>query len=196
MHGRGRASGPLGDERRCPGEGCLDYFGIDSPFKPERGIGGQAVALGHFSRHDRIEVGRLEEYPGRRLRNAACVTAKHTGQAHGFVGVCDDLVVCMEGAFLSIERRQFLTEMGMPNHDRVAFNGIRVEGMQRLAHFVQHVIRGVHNVVLGVDANRPQSLLNRIGRRTNANAFNQQSEVAGASIAGFNGQFEGPLGRR
>ena len=35
-------------------------------------------------------------------------------------------------------------------------------------------------------------MLNRIGRRTNANAFNQQSEVARASVAGFNGQFEGP----
>ena len=112
VHGRRRTSGPLGYERRCTGEGYLDYFGVNSPFKPERGIGGKAVALGHFSRHDRIEVGRLEEYPGRRLRNAACVTSKHTGQAHGFVGVCDDLVFCMEGAFLSIERRQFLAGMG------------------------------------------------------------------------------------
>ena len=102
----------------------------------------------------------------------------------------------MQGAFFSVEGCQFFANTWVPNHDGIALDGVRVKGVQWLAQFVQDVIGGIHNVVLGVHADSPQPLLDCIWRRPDTNAFDQKAQVPGATIARFNGQVDGSFGRR
>ena len=78
----------------------------------------------------------------------------------------------------------------MPDDDFVAFNLVRIKGVQRLSQFMQHVIRCIHDIVLRIDANGTQALLDDVWRGSDLNTFNQQSEVTRASFAGFNRQFK------
>ena len=193
MQGSGYATGPFGNQRRCSARAVSTIAGSTPRSKRNEASVDKPWRLAIL----RVTTG-LKYADSRKTRvvdsdTPLVSTSKHTGQAHGLCGVGNDLVVGVQGAFLSVERCQLFASTWVPNHDGIAFDGIRVKSVQGLAQFVQNVIGGIHNVVFEVHPDGPQPLLDGIRRWTNTNAFDQGPKYRGQPSPDSMDKSMGPL---
>ena len=141
-----------------------DAIGVDTTLKAERSIGAQAVTTGRLTNPCGMEVSRLQHHVLRGLIGTTTLSAKDTGDTHGFLGIADGQVTLRELVLLTIERHKRRTLGHGLHHNLVAFHHIGIEGMQGLAQRHHHVVGDIHDIVDGAQTNGGQLILQPIGR--------------------------------
>ena len=106
----------------------------------------------------RLKIGGLEQDVRGRLRHAAVLATHDASECDGALLVGNDKIASIERVSLAVERGEGFTFRSAA-HDDAAIQLRRIESMQRLAHFHQHVVRDVHDVVDGPQADALEFLL-------------------------------------
>ena len=130
------ASGQFADQQRGALERVRRHVRVDSAFVAERRVGTQSVAFGRFADPDRVEIGALDKYFGRRVRYARVESAEHAGDTHRPFGVADHQVFGRQFAFHTVQRNERRPFRAGSHDDFVSFDFRRVECVQRLSGFV------------------------------------------------------------
>ena len=117
--------------------------GIGAPAEPRRGVGVQAVAVGHGPHGAGIEIGAFQQHPLGGGGHLGAVPAHGAGQADrtGLIG--DEQVPGGELALDPVQGHQGLPIRG-PADDDPALDLVRVEGVGGVAEAVQQLVGGVH----------------------------------------------------
>ena len=154
---------PAGQNGRVLGEVRVD------PLLPAiRPGGAQRKSLRRAQDAERLEVRRFEEHLGRVVGDLAVRAAHDRGQRDRLLAVRDEEIVGLESPQSPVERAQLLAGVRATNDDASTGELRPVEGVQRAAPDVHHVVRHVDDVGdrphLGEEEPRPQPLRRRADR--------------------------------
>ena len=84
--------------------------------------------------------------------------------------------------FHAVERRELAVGRAAAHHDLAAGDLRRVEGVERMAHLVEHEVRDVHDIVDRALADGHQALLHPVGRRTDFHILEGDADITGGQI--------------
>jgi len=110
-----------------------------------------------------MKISTFNENSGGSFRYSRIHTTENTTDAHGFLGIANHQVVGGKFAVHFIqgfERRSF---GGGANPNRITFDLVTVESVQRLPGFMKQVVGNVHHVVDGTNTNQAQTVLQPLG---------------------------------
>ena len=122
------------------------------------GVGVHAVTFGHAADGCRIEPRRLDQDALRRLGDHRIEAAHDAGERDGLFGIRDDEVFGSELALDAIQRLQDFAITRAADDDCATFQQVEIEGVRRMAEFVQRVVGGVSDVVDGAGAEHFEAL--------------------------------------
>ena len=125
----------------------------------EAGIGRELVTASGLTNAHWVEVCALEEDIGCCLRDTRFLSAEHTSDTHGLLGIADHEVSCRQGTLYAVEGNEFLSFGSVLNDDFVAFDLICIEGVECLSHFVENEVGHVHHVVDRANADGVEGFL-------------------------------------
>ena len=129
-----------------------------------------------------MEIGRLKHHVARGFVGSTTLSAENAGDAHRLLGVANGKVVFAERVLLAVERDEFRAFGLRAHHDFMARHHIGVEAVHRLSVGHHHVVRDVHNVVDGTQADGRELLFEPVGAFFHVAVGHAQANVA---FAGF-----------
>ena len=122
----------LGDER------------VDAAFEPTGCLTRQLVTTSRARNRHGVEVGRLDEHVGGRVRNLGRESTHHTGETNRARTIGDQQVFGVQRALLLVERCELLPR-ARTTHDDAAGQLVEVVAVNRLAELEHHVVGDVNN---------------------------------------------------
>jgi len=177
-----RSPGHRADQGDHPLERAAGALRVHSALEPVRGVRREVVTAGGCPHRSRIEDGALQEETGGALPDLGVLAPHHPRERNGALGVRDDQLPRFEIAVFAVERADRLARPGAPDDHRAALEAVQVEGVQRLAELVEHVVGGVHHIVDGTAAHGADPRGQPLRGGGDANALHHGSEVAGAEL--------------
>src|SRR5690606_11474282 len=126
------SAGEFGNEQCCSFQCQYRHVGIGTALETERRIGFESVPLSCFANRHRMEVGTLQEYPGRIFRYPRVHASENARDTQGLLRVTDHQVLGMQLTCYPVERNERFTGLGLANNHTVASQPVGIEGMQWL----------------------------------------------------------------
>ena len=143
--------------------GTLHHFDrlirIQAAFITERSIRIQTEATGCLTDPSRMESGRFQEYILSLFRHTGIESAKYTGDTHRLFHIANHQITVGQRTFHTIERHKLGTFRRRAYHDFITFDLIGIERVQRLSYAVQDIVRNIHHVINGTQADHLQTVL-------------------------------------
>ena len=112
-----------------------------------------------------VEPGGLEQHVVRTARDLRLLATHHAGQRHRTLPVGDHQVVGRECAVDAVEGAQCLARLRPPYDDLRIFKQVEIEGVRRMPHLEQHVVRQIGDVVDAADAAQLDAVAQPLGGR-------------------------------
>ena len=132
---------------------------IQAAFIAERSIRIQTEATGCLTDPSRMESGRFQEYILSLFRHTGIESAKYTGDTHRLFHIANHQITVGQRTFHTIERHKLGTFRRRAYHDFITFDLIGIERVQRLSYAVQDIVRNIHHVINGTQADHLQTVL-------------------------------------
>ena len=101
----------------------------------------------------------FDEHPGCVFSNLAGLAAHNSGEGNYPGSICYHQVELRQLAVNAVERPQRLTRFGPPDDDLFTSDAVQIESVEGLAHFQEHIIGDVHDVVDGPHSGRAEAEL-------------------------------------
>ena len=147
--------------------------------RPER------VTLGAPEDPERLEVRRLEQHVGRKVRHLALLAAHDRRECDGPLRVRDHEVGGAELTVDAVERPQSLTRPCSPDDDPPARELRAVEHVKRASPHVHHVVRDVDDVRDRAHVREVEPRAEPLWRRTDRDVAEHSADVARAALEIF-----------
>ena len=106
-----------------------------------------------------MESGRFQEYILSLFRHTGIESAKYTGDTHRLFHIANHQITVGQRTFHTIERHKLGTFRRRAYHDFITFDLIGIERVQRLSYAVQDIVRDIHHVINGTQADHLQTVL-------------------------------------
>ena len=152
------SAGDVHEELRSSIQCCDRQGRIDCSFEAFAGFAAELVTASCPEDRQRIEVRRFEDHIDSAGSDLGRCTAHDAGERDGTRIIGDDDVLGVEGALHAVESFELLPRLRTA-HDNGAGESVRVERMQGLPQFVQHVVGDVDSGGDRPDAGEKQSAL-------------------------------------
>ena len=120
------------------------------------------------------------------FRDFGFTATHHSAQSHRLVGIRNDTHPRCQGVSLVVNRDKFFLRSCLTTLDAAPTYLRQIEGMQRLTAFHHDIIRGVHDVIHRVQAQRRQLLLKPSRTHTHLDAPKDSRSVSRAQIRTLN----------
>ena len=177
------------EEGGCDVRDLLAVSGVDLALVANGGLTHEVKIAARAGDVALVKAGALEKDVNGGVVNLGVEATHDTGEGDGALAVVgDDGHVARELALLAVERGELLAIASDANNDvttAVALGELsEVEGVQRLAGEVHHVVGDVHDVVDGTAAGGDDTTREPIRGRADLNATDDTGHVARAELGG------------
>ena len=168
--------------------GCVrGQVRVDALLPAVRALGAERVALGAPEDRSRLEVRRLEEDGGRRLRHLGVEPAHDPGEGDRALGVGDHEVGRVELAQVAVQARELLARACAAHDDPASAQRLEVERVQRVPEGEHDVVRHVDDVRDRPHPGRGQARLQPRRRRRERHVAEEPADVARAALVVLDG---------
>ena len=183
--GHNLASGGLHNESRSPCSSAGLPRRIDAALEAVRSVRLQPEGFGRFADGNGLEVGTLEKEVRRSLGDLGVRAAHHARHCDGLLGVANEQCALGQLAFFAVQRGDGLPFRAAPHDDFPTRDKVVIEGVKRLAEFVEDEVGHVHHVVDGPQADGRQPIPQPILRRPHFHAADHHADIARATFCVF-----------
>ena len=166
-------------QRRGPQHRGFRRLGVHAALEAVAGLGGHPQRPSRRPHLTRLEQRALEQHVRRPPRHLRVRAAHDAGHGHGPLRVSNREHVRRKRPLLAVQRDHRLAGTSAAHHDGCVRQLGQVEGVQRLSQLQHDVVRGVHDVVDGTRAGRPETVRQPRRRRPHDDAPNHRRQVAG-----------------
>ena len=137
-----------------------------------------------------MESGRFQEYILSLFRHTGIESAKYTGDTHRLFHIANHQITVGQRTFHTIERHKLGTFRRRAYHDFITFDLIGIERVQRLSYAVQDIVRDIHHVINGTQADHLQTVLQPFRTFLYSYIFNRNTWIAQTGFFIFNDNFD------
>src|SRR3569832_825820 len=130
----------------------------------------------------RREVSTLDQHVFSLTGDLRLFTTHDSGEGDCFFSIGDDEHVIREGSLHAVERLELLTTVGATYDDPSTIEFLKVEGVQRLAQLVKHVVGYVGDIVDGTLADGFETFHEPIRRWTNLHTTHEPRRISRTQI--------------
>ena len=144
-------------------EGIDLSIGVHTALKTETGIGAQSMTASTLAYPCGIEISTLKYHIASGLIRTTTLSAKHSGYAHGLLGIADGQVAVREFMLHSVEGDKRGTLGHGLDHYLMSLDHICIKAVKRCAKGHHDVIGDIHDIVDGTYAYDTQTVLQPLG---------------------------------